>query len=135
MRTFQNWCALNGVQPLPASPADVARFAYAIADLGIDRVFEEIQHIGRSHYVVDLADPCLSVPVTSALNAISGIHPPRSWSGPLKVRFMTLPYDIQCEISRRETEREQALRQAQSDRADAKQQLKELQDGKNPVAA
>jgi hypothetical protein len=122
---------LNGVQPLPASPATVAKFVSDIAELGIERVFEEVQQIGRSHYVIDVADPTLSGPVAVAMNEISKIKPPRSWLGPLQQRFLTLPWDIQKQIAERETEREQVVRRAQNEAAEAKRQLEKVTNGQN----
>jgi hypothetical protein len=129
-RMFQNWCALRGVQPLPASPSDVAKFVTDISELGPDRVFDEVLQIGRSHWVIDLADPTCNGPVASAMNTLAKIAPPRSWSAEMKQRFLTLPYDIQWEIARRESERDREVRRAQAECGDLKKQLKELEPGK-----
>jgi hypothetical protein len=133
---FTKWCMLNGMQAIPASPTTISRFINGIAELGISRVFEEVQSISRAHYTIGLPDPTLgSGLVTSAINAISNITPPRSWSGPLKVRFLSLPYDIQKQIAEREAEREKTVRKAFNERDEARKQLKELENGKQNVAA
>lgn len=125
---FQKYCDLHGFSSRPAAPTTIARFINGIADLGIDKVWEAVQEISRAHYTVGLPDPTLgSGLVTSAVNAISKIEPPRSWSGPLKSRFLSLPYDIQREISRREIERDRAVRTAQNEAGALRNKLKELE--------
>lgn len=110
---FGNWCALNGINSLPVPPQIVARFVADIAPLGIVKVWPEVQDISRAHYTIGLADPTLGHPVTTAVNAISGIVPPRSWDKDHKSRFMSLPYDVQLYVNEREAQRDKAVRQAQ----------------------
>jgi hypothetical protein len=133
---FDRFCSLHNLKPVPASPVTIARFINGIAELGIDRVWEAVQEISRSHYTIGLSDPTLgSGLVTSAINAISNITPPRSWSGPLKLRFLSLPYDIQRQIADREVERENTVRKAFNERDEARKQLKEMTNGKKSDAA
>src|ERR1700738_88056 len=93
---FENYCALHGVQAVPASPTTIARFINEIAEIGIDRVWEAVQEISSATYKIGLPDPTLGAGlVTSAINAISKIDPPRSWPREQWARFLSLPYDIQ----------------------------------------
>jgi len=125
---FENWCALNGrLQPIPASPTTISSFVRSIAPLGIDKVFAAVQEISRAHYTIGLPCPC-SGPglVTSAINAVSKVTPPRSWSKPMQAQFMHLPWDVQSCIVKRETERDQEVRRSQNEANAAKQELKQL---------
>jgi hypothetical protein len=125
VRTFENWCALRGVQPIPAKPADVADFVSDCADLGIERVWQAVCEISRAHYVIGLADPTLGGWVSAAINDIAKIAPPRSWPKEQKIRFMSLPYDLQVYMVERETFRDNEVRRAQTEAAIVKQDLRQ----------
>lgn len=122
MKLFSDYCALRGEQAIPASPTIIARFIKDIAPMGIDRVWPAVLEISRAHYVITLPDPTLSYPVTTAINELSGIEPPRSWPDPEKARFLTLPYDIQLTISKREADRDKQIRQMQNEFAKLKKE-------------
>lgn len=119
---FDRWCALRGEQSIPASPTIIARFIADIAPMGISKVWPEILEVSRAHYVLTLPDPTLSYPVTDAINKISGIEPPRSWLVAERERFLTLPYDLQCTISRREADRDKQIRTMQNEFAKLKKE-------------
>lgn len=104
MEMFQKWCSLRGEQAIPASPTIIARFIKDVSALGIDRVWPAVLEISRAHYVITLPDPTLSFPVTTAINELSQIKPPRSWPDPEKARFLTLPYDIQSVLLKRQND-------------------------------
>jgi hypothetical protein len=125
MRDFANWCALNRVSELPAEPADVARFVTHCAALGIDRLWPIVQEIGRAHYVLNLADPTLGGPVAAAIKDIAKLTAPRSWRKDEQVRFYMMPYDLQLVVLRRETERDQAVKKAQSEAGALKEAIKQ----------
>jgi hypothetical protein len=124
---FQDWCTLNGMQAIPASPTTISRFINSIAPLGIEKVFEAVQEISRAHYTIGLPCPC-SGPglVTRAVNAVSKIEAPRSWPAELKAQFMHLPWDVQTQILKRETERDLAVRKAQNEAGEARNALAAL---------
>lgn len=115
---FQNWCALNNVQPAPMAPHVVARFLADIAPLGIDKVWPAVQEISRLHYTVGLADPTLGHPVATKVSEIAEIVPPRGWTKQFKERFKTLPYDVQLYILGRDRTQEAELRRAQQEAAE-----------------
>lgn len=104
MKMFEDWCLLRGEQAIPASPTIIARFIKDVAPMGIDRVWPAVLEISRAHYVIGLPDSTNSFPVTTAINELSQIKPPRSWPGPEKLRFMTLPFDIQSVLLKRQND-------------------------------
>jgi hypothetical protein len=122
MEMFQKWCSLRGEQAIPASPTIIARFIKDVAPMGIDRVWPAVLEISRAHYVIGLPDSTISFPVTAAMNDLSGITPPRSWPAEEKARFLTLPYDIQQTISKREADRDKQIRQMQNEFAKLKKE-------------
>jgi len=122
---FVKWCELNGVEPRPAAPANVARFIVDCASLGIDRLWPAVQEISRLHVEVGLADPTLGGPVAAAISDLAKIDPPRSWPTDCKERFKSLPYDLKVYVAAHELQREKALRRAQNEAASAKQRLAE----------
>ena len=115
MDMFEKWCALRGEQAIPASPTIIARFIADIAPMGIDRVWPAVLEISRSHYIIGLPDSTQSFPVASAINELSKLEAPRSWPAAEKLRFSTLPYDIQLVISKREADRDKRVQQLQNE--------------------
>jgi hypothetical protein len=120
---FTKWCELNGLSPCPAAPADVARFVSDCAALGIERLWPAVQDISKLHVSVGLADPTLGGVAAAAISDLGGIDPPRSWPEDRKLRFRSLPYDLQVYVAAREAQREKALRLAQNEAAIARRRL------------
>jgi hypothetical protein len=120
---FARWCELNRVSWCPAVPADVAKFVGDCASLGIERLWPAVQEISKAHVELGLADPTLGGAPAAAISNISGIDPPRSWPDDRKLRFKSLPYDLQVYVAAHEQQREKALRRAQNDAALARQKL------------
>lgn len=120
---YARWCELNGAPFCPARPADVARFVSACAPLGIDRLWAALLQISEAHESLGLADPTLGAPVAAAVGDVAGIDPPRSWPNEHKLRFRSLPYDVQVFVASHEAQRERALRRAQNEAAAARQKL------------
>ncbi len=75
------------------------------------------------HVALGLADPTLGAIVADAVDAVARIVPPRSWPGDRKLRFKSLPYDLQVYVTAHEAQREKAIRRAQNETASARQQL------------
>lgn len=115
MTMWERYCALNGHSAVPASPTMIARFIAELAPLGIDQVWSAVLEISRAHYCIGLPDPTVSAPVTIEINKISGISPPRSWPHEERIRFASLPYDIQIIISKREADRDKQIRHMQNE--------------------
>jgi len=120
--TFENWCALNNVPPLPAAPADVAKFITDCAPLGIEKLWPMVQEISRAHYVTGLADPTLGGWPARAINDVSKIEPPRGWPADEKVRFLLMSYDLQLYVLKRDAEREAVVKIAIQVAADARKE-------------
>lgn len=120
---FTKWCELNGLSACPAAPAAVARFVSDCAALGIERLWSALEDISKMHVALGLADPTLGGVVADAIDAVARIAPPRSWPGDRKLRFKALPYDLQVFVAAHEAQRERAIRRAQNEAANARQQL------------
>jgi hypothetical protein len=121
MIAFEKWCASRGEQPIPASPTIIARFIHELQDMGIEHVFEEVEAIGRSHWIIGLPDPtCGPGLVTQEINRISKVTPPRSWRAEARDAFMSLPWPVQVEIGKREAERDREVRRLQNEVAELK---------------
>ena len=81
------------------------------------RCGDAVQEVSRAHYTHGLPDPTLGGPVAAAINDIAKIDPPRSWPAEEKLRFLTLPYDVQLIISKRERDRDNQVRKIQNELA------------------
>lgn len=126
---FGKWCIPKNIRPLPASPAHVAAFVRDCEPLiPIDKIWEAVQEISHSHLSNGLADPTAGGQVAAVINDISKLDPPRSWPAADKVRFKSLPYDLQVYVERHERDREKTLRRAQNEAAQARQALKAIQE-------
>ncbi len=112
---FDNWCALQKVQPFPAAPANVAKFVSDCRSLGMAKIWPEIEDISRAHCAVGLADPTLGGVVAGAINEVAMIAAPRSWPKEEKLRFFSLPYDLQTYIVASEARRDKAVKRAQNE--------------------
>jgi hypothetical protein len=120
---FARWCELNRVSCCPAAPADVAKFISDCAPLGIERLWPAVQEISAAHVAMGLADPTLGGPAAAAINDIAGIDPPRAWPAERKLRFRSLPYDLQLYVAGHEARRDKEIRRAQNEAAVARQKL------------
>jgi hypothetical protein len=120
---FAKWCELNGASWCPAAPADVARFVTDCASLGIERLWPAVQEISKAHVSLGLADPTLGGAAAVAVSDVAGISPPRSWPNERKLRFRSLPYDVQVYLAGHEERRDRAVRRAQNEAAIARQKL------------
>jgi hypothetical protein len=61
--------------------------------------------------------------VRAVLNDVVAVDPPRSWTKEEKAEFATFPIPAQKTISRREQDRERALRQRQNELAEERKRL------------
>jgi hypothetical protein len=129
---FENWCALKGYRPLPAMPALIAAFVNDCEALGIEKIWPAVCEISQAHVAEGLADPTAGGAVASAINGISKIDPPRSWPKEQKLRFYSLPYDLQGYVADQADKREKEIRRAQNEAANARQELKAIQQPRKP---
>ena len=81
-----------------------------------------MQEVSRTHCTIGLADPTLGGPVAFAINEISRIVPPRSWPKEEQHRFLTLPYDVQLIVEKRERDRDNQIRTMQNEFATLKKE-------------
>jgi hypothetical protein len=130
---FARWCELNGATFCPAAPATVARFVSDCAALGIGRLWPAIQDISKLHGSLGLADPTLGGAAADAISDVADIAPPRSWPHGCKMRFKSLPYDLQLLVAEHEAKRERSLRRAQNEAAAAKRKLSEQLPPSHPI--
>ena len=124
---FARWCEMNGAAFCPAAPAAVAKFVSDCSSLGISRLWPAVQDISKTHVTLGLADPTLGGLVATAISAVAGLAPPRSWPEDYKTRFASLPYDMQAFIVDHEGKREKALRRAQNEAGVLRRKLAALQ--------
>jgi hypothetical protein len=127
MKVFENWCAMENVCSLPAAPVIVARFVREYDLMGIDAVWAAVCEISQAHVAAGLADPTLGGVVAGAVNDITKIDAPRSWPKAKKLRFYSLPYDLQKYIAENDRQRETNLRRIQNEAADARKALAAIQ--------
>jgi hypothetical protein len=122
MTTWEKWCALHGHQPVPASPTMIARFIAELSPLGVEQVWQAVLEISRAHYCIGLPDPTISAPVVTEMNRLSRIKPPRSWPDEEKLRFPTLPYDIQAWLAKKADMDSNEIRRLQNELAQLKKE-------------
>ena len=122
---FKAWCEQREITPYPARPASVAFYILENAGLGIGELLRIVKSISLVHESV--ADPTASGAVPAALNKIAPIAAPRSWPKAGKLRFFSLPYDLQVYVAAHEDQREKEIRRAHNEAADARKALAAIQ--------
>jgi hypothetical protein len=122
---FERWCSDKSVRRLPAKPWVVAAFILDQTANGRDAqgCLALLAAIAEIHDVHSLSDPTSSGFVRTALESIIKSEPPRSWPKEDRASWATLPPDIRQAISRREEQRDLALRRAQNNLADERKRL------------
>jgi hypothetical protein len=124
---FMKWCDGKGLPWRPAAPAAVALWIFEHAGLGTDALLAEVAKISAAHCSKWLSDPTTGWPVGAALSAITKIERPRSWPKDLESQWQGVPYALKSYLVRREHERDNGIRRAQNERADALKKLHALQ--------
>jgi hypothetical protein len=114
---------LKGERPLPADPQAVAAFIADYTMMGVERVWEAVKEISLAHQSAGLADPTVSGAPVHAMNALSKIDAPRCWRNDEKLRFYSLPYDLQLCVRKREEQRSRAVSRALQRIAEAKRNI------------
>jgi hypothetical protein len=121
------WADGKGLPWRPAAPAAVALWIFEHAALGIDALLAELAKIGASHCSKWLSDPTSGWPVGAALSAVMKIERPRSWPKDLEGQWQAVPYSLKAHLVKREHERDNVVRRAQNESADARKKLHALQ--------
>jgi hypothetical protein len=130
---FKSFCERHELIAYPARPATVAYFIHEKAGLGIAELLRIVKAISLTHDTV--ADPTAGGIVPAALNKLSPIPEPRSWTKDGKVQFRTLSYELQRVIADRDADREKTVRRALSEAAELRKQQPKEKSNVEPQAA
>lgn len=112
---FIRWCEERSLPWRPATPAVIASFVLGHTTPG--KLVEELRTLSLAHVTQGLPDPTSAWPVGEALSRVVKVDPPRSWPKEMQLQFLSLPADVQAQISSREKDRDVALRRSQNDAA------------------
>jgi hypothetical protein len=117
---FIDWTTRKNCRYAPAKPFVVAAYLLDIATTGVSTgaLLRRVTAISILHDRHGLSDPTNTTAVREVLNDLVAIEPPRSWTKEEKAEFATFPIPAQRVISRREQDRERALRQKQNQLAE-----------------
>lgn len=126
---FIRWCEDHSLPWRPASPAVIAKFILGHTTPG--KLVEELRTLSLAHVTQGLPDPTSAWPVGEALSRVVKVEPPRSWPKEMRLLFLSLPADIQAQISSRENERDAAIRRSQNDAASWRKHQQEIEKEKN----
>ena len=113
------WAAGKSVRKCPAKPHVVAVFVTEQSQLGAtsQHILATIEAITALHDHHGLSNPCATAIVDAALGQVLKVEPPRSWNKDEKAEWVKLPPLVREAISRRERDRDAALRRAQNKEA------------------
>ncbi len=114
---FATWCDNLGIPALPASPATVGLFIWQRPADHLADTLAIVGAVSRAHQARGLADPTLGYAVTSIVNHLASIDPPRSWPKAEHQTFKSLPIELQRFLVKREKERDREVRRVQNDAA------------------
>ena len=122
---FEKFCSERSVRRLPAKPWVVAAFILDQTANGRDAqgCLALLAAIAEVHDVHSLSNPTATTVVRSALESIIKSDPPRGFNHEEKTAWALLAPDIRAAITRRESERDKALRQAQNRLAEERKRL------------
>jgi hypothetical protein len=128
---FEHFCRSSGVRAIPAAPAVIACYLRACMAEGDAPAAAEAIRI--AHQAHGLPCPVSTHVVRSQLNELIEDKPPRSWRLEEQLLWAALPPEIRGIISRRERERDLALRRKQNELAELTRQTATAPEAK-PVA-
>jgi hypothetical protein len=128
---FEHFCRSNGVRAIPAAPAIVA--CYLRTCLAEGDALAAAEAVRMAHQAHGLPCPVSTHVVRAQLNEMLEDKPPRSWRASEQLLWAALPPEIRGIISRRERERDLALRRKQNELAELKRQTATAPESK-PVA-
>lgn len=118
--SFEAHAAKRCVRPFPASPALVADFLGTLPDDGLEPACEALQAI---HNSVGASNPVASLAVRTILERRLRAECPRSWNKEDRLAFAAVPPEIRSILTKRENERDTALRRAQNQLAQERTKL------------
>jgi hypothetical protein len=115
LEPFQAWCGSRGVRPLPATPATVAAYIQSLPEGQISAALDAIQ---AAHDYIGVSSPVGSHSVRTVLaHRLTIFSAPRSWRRDEQLLWDQLPPEIKRTITRREADRDTALRNKQNELA------------------
>jgi hypothetical protein len=122
---FINFCKQNGVRYLPSAPATVAGFIKAeyAAGASPEMILKTLEAIEILHSQANAANPVACPSPRLALNEITKIEGPRSWSKSERLVFAGLAPDVQAIILRHAQIDSNAVRRAQNEAAELRKSL------------
>ena len=108
---FEEHAARRGVRSFPTSPAIVADFLNSLTDEALEPACQAIVCI---HDSVGASNPVATVACRTILERRLRPETPRAWPKEDKQLFASLPVEIRAILTRRENERDTALRRSQN---------------------
>jgi hypothetical protein len=114
-RALEQHAARRVVRPFPSSPGIVADFLSSIADADLEAACSAIVAV---HNSVGASNPCATIAVQTILERRLRAECPRSWSKEDRQFFVSLARETQVILTRRENERDAALRRQQQNELD-----------------
>ena len=124
---FVTFCMERKVRYCPANPYVVAAYLRWLMDMNVGGIPDLLRGIEEVHAVNGLANPVQTFPVRELLSELASKEPPgpppRSWPKADQLLWAELPPAIRAVISKRDRERETALRRMQNELAEMKKRL------------
>ena len=130
---FVNYCKSQNVRHCPARPATCAAFAAAEAADGRDAqgICSLLAAIEALHDFHGFSNPVATAAVSAVLDRIVKTEPPRSWGTAERSEWARLPPAIRETITRREKDRDVALKRKFNELAELKNDLTDILDQRN----
>jgi hypothetical protein len=111
---FVQFCSGKGLKNCPTTPDVVAAFVTALALFQSEQfIADALRAVELLHDQFNYSNPVATAAVRKAWSRIVAFDPPRAWTQEDKQLFKTASPPLMAIISRREAERDKALRQAQ----------------------
>jgi hypothetical protein len=110
--SFVQNCQRRGIRPFPASPAACADWLNSLPEEAVEEACNTLVAI---HNSVGASNPVATIACATVLSRKLRAECPRSWSNEDKQCFVLLPRETQVILTRRENERDAALRKKQNE--------------------
>jgi hypothetical protein len=125
LRPWLAWTTARHVRHAPARPYVIAAFIaeQSASGTSTNDILRQLDAVARLHDKFSLPNPVATAAARAVLEREFAFAVPRSWTGPEKEMFVTLPAEIRAAISRREQDRETTLRRAQNNLAAERKRL------------
>jgi hypothetical protein len=116
------WTTERAVRHAPAKSYVCAQFVAEQSASGTStgEILRQLDAVAQLHDKFSLPNPVATAAVRAVLEREFNFDVPRSWTGPEKKMFVTLPPEIRAAVSRREKQRETETRRLQNQVAELK---------------